>query len=346
MKNKKKIAIIGAGWFGCHIANDLLDSGFQVDIYEKEKDIFMGASGNNQNRLHLGFHYPRSYKTRIQSIKGFNEFVKKYPKFSNKIEKNLYFIANHNKNITDFDTYKSIMKSSRLNFKEIIPSKFGINNCEGGILCNERLIDFKKAKIFFKKKLNNKITFNFEIKKIKINNKEIFINQKKYKNIINCTWQQFAPLKSWQTKYEGCINFLYKKKIQSNLIAMTIMDGPFYSIYPWDKNHSTLYSVKYSRIINTKNKNKALKSIKEITLKELKNIKNKVEKEILYFYPRFLEDYKFEKYLKSLRTIRNFNTHCRESLIAKDNGVIHILSGKIDHIISSGNQIKKCLKEF
>jgi hypothetical protein len=72
----------------------------------------MGASGNNQNRLHLGFHYPRSYKTRIQSIKGFNEFVKKYPKFSNKIEKNLYFIANHNKNITDFDTYKSIMKSS------------------------------------------------------------------------------------------------------------------------------------------------------------------------------------------------------------------------------------------
>ena len=49
---KKKIAIIGAGWFGCYIAYDLIRSGYDVNVFEKEKEIFLGASGFNQNRLH------------------------------------------------------------------------------------------------------------------------------------------------------------------------------------------------------------------------------------------------------------------------------------------------------
>ena len=60
---KKKIAIIGAGWFGCHIALEILKlNKFKIQIFERNKDIFNGASSNNQNRLHLGFHYPRSKK--------------------------------------------------------------------------------------------------------------------------------------------------------------------------------------------------------------------------------------------------------------------------------------------
>ena len=79
----KKIAIIGAGWFGCYIGYDLIKSGYEVKIFEKEKEIFSGASGYNQNRLHLGFHYPRSYRT-IQGLemdiknllKNFQNFLK------------------------------------------------------------------------------------------------------------------------------------------------------------------------------------------------------------------------------------------------------------------------------
>ena len=69
---KKKIAIIGAGWFGCHIAHQIKKklNKFDIKLYEKEKDIFLGASSNNQNRLHLGFHYPRSKQTRLQSKNG------------------------------------------------------------------------------------------------------------------------------------------------------------------------------------------------------------------------------------------------------------------------------------
>ena len=72
-----KIAIIGAGWFGCHLASELKNDGHSILLFEKEKDIFAGASGNNQNRLHLGYHYPRSESTIVQTINSYNSFFNK-----------------------------------------------------------------------------------------------------------------------------------------------------------------------------------------------------------------------------------------------------------------------------
>ena len=86
--NKKiRIAVIGAGWFGCHIGYNLIKKKFKVEIFEKENDIFQNASGNNTNRLHLGFHYPRSFQTRKMSIDGYKKFMKQYPQLSRPLKK-------------------------------------------------------------------------------------------------------------------------------------------------------------------------------------------------------------------------------------------------------------------
>ena len=59
-----KFLIIGAGFFGLSIAIKIKEKypNSEVKIFEKEKDILMGASGKNQFRCHLGFHYPRAEK--------------------------------------------------------------------------------------------------------------------------------------------------------------------------------------------------------------------------------------------------------------------------------------------
>jgi len=165
-KSYKKIAVIGAGWFGCHIAFQLIKKNYLVKIYEKENDIFCEASGNNQNRLHLGFHYPRSLITRTQSIFGFNNFIKEYPNLSKKIKNNIYAIASDANNITDFGTYVQIMKSTNLKFKLLNPKKYKLFNVEGALSCKERMINSEKAKIFFKNKLYRNLVLNSEIKKI------------------------------------------------------------------------------------------------------------------------------------------------------------------------------------
>ena len=71
-----KVLIIGAGWFGCHIAKILNEAGVNVTILEKDSEIFASMSGNNSNRLHKGFHYPRASITRKQCVQGFRDFKK------------------------------------------------------------------------------------------------------------------------------------------------------------------------------------------------------------------------------------------------------------------------------
>ena len=51
---------------------------------------------------------------------------------------------------------------------------------------------------------------------------------------------------------------MYKLKVKKHP-AYTIMDGPFFTFYPWKKNYFGLYSVKYSRVNKSKSINKIIK---------------------------------------------------------------------------------------
>mgnify|MGYP001573815568 FL=1 len=70
-----KIRVVGGGWYGCHIALSLIADGHQVTLFERGYKLFHGASGANQSRLHLGFHYSRDAQTRLESRHSFGEFM-------------------------------------------------------------------------------------------------------------------------------------------------------------------------------------------------------------------------------------------------------------------------------
>ena len=69
------VAIIGAGWYGCHIGLYLKQQGHDIKIFEKNSDIFLGSSGSNQFRLHTGYHYPRSSETISETKKNFHSMI-------------------------------------------------------------------------------------------------------------------------------------------------------------------------------------------------------------------------------------------------------------------------------
>ena len=60
----KKVIIVGGGWYGAHLALALKKAEYDVEIFEKNDDIFKAVSGNFGIRLHKGPHYPRSPETR------------------------------------------------------------------------------------------------------------------------------------------------------------------------------------------------------------------------------------------------------------------------------------------
>jgi L-2-hydroxyglutarate oxidase LhgO len=108
-KDIKDIIIIGTGWFGLHTAL-LLEQKYNVLILEKNSTIFNNSSNFNQNRLHLGYHYPRSYKTRELCLKGYTKFINKYRELIDFIDNNYYCISNDS--LIDYNTYKQIYNTS------------------------------------------------------------------------------------------------------------------------------------------------------------------------------------------------------------------------------------------
>ena len=58
--NEKNLYCWG-GFFGISIALILSkNKNYQIDLYERKKEILSETSLKNQQRFHLGYHYPRS----------------------------------------------------------------------------------------------------------------------------------------------------------------------------------------------------------------------------------------------------------------------------------------------
>lgn len=71
--------IIGAGFYGCELAVDLVDQGFgDILVVDREPGIMRRASYVNQARVHNGYHYPRSIPTAERARENFGRFVADY----------------------------------------------------------------------------------------------------------------------------------------------------------------------------------------------------------------------------------------------------------------------------
>ena len=99
----KKIAIIGGGLFGSTIYITLKRKGYDCTLFERNNDLLLGASTNNLNRVHFGYHYPRDDQTAKQSYNGYVSFKKFYKGTIIKDFKNYYLIAENSKvNLKDY----------------------------------------------------------------------------------------------------------------------------------------------------------------------------------------------------------------------------------------------------
>ena len=148
-----RIAIIGGGWVGCHLANNLKKNN-KVVLYEKNQ-IFSGSSFFNQNRLHLGYHYSRSYNTRALCKDTFNKFYNQYSFLVEDIKKNIYSVP-LNESLIDFNTYLKIFED--FNTHELTSIK-SLKNIEGSIIVEEKYINPVKSKKYFEESLNGVVVY-------------------------------------------------------------------------------------------------------------------------------------------------------------------------------------------
>lgn len=334
-----KIAIIGSGFFGSSLAT-ILSKNHQVDLYEKESNIFNGASASNQFRFHSGYHYPRSQKTVNEINKSQKDFISFY---GNKVfEKttNIYSIAKKGK-IT-FKKYQKFLKKNKLFFKEIKFLK-EIPTIEQSILVKEKIINVFKTKKILKNSLKKnrvKINFNTEFKKKNLIHYDKVIIATYSNN--NLVLSKLGIKNLDINKYQLVEKILIKLPKKYKNKSFVVLDGNFVCIDPYLGTDYHLFSdVRLSKleIVTSKfpnflsNKKRFLNKglIKNIKISKFKEFKNNSSK-----YLPFLKDSKYIGSMFVVRVIKTSKEKTDERLTSinyHNKKVISIFSGKWNNCV-------------
>lgn len=357
---KKKIYIIGGGIFGASIYIKLRQAGLNCGLIESKNDLLKGATTNNLNRIHLGYHYPRDTITTKQSKRGYWSFKRFYKSSIIKNFPNYYLIAKNSK--VNLKKYYEFCRRQKLFFKKVKINKFPtkINNIEGGIEVKEPIYDWLKLKKEVKNKIksikNNEIFLNTRISKIKKFKKKFILLSKKRQFIsdivIDASYNGSNNLTkniSRNQKFKYQLVFVKQFKfVNLKKFGVAIMDGKFFSFLPKGKSKDhLLYHVKYSIIkesvseqfnenwLKIKRTDKRIKILEKKMLSDFKKyfpeLKIKISNKI-YISPRLI-----------LSNVEKTDKRASEIRTIKEN-YFKIISGKVDHSIDIADKLKKILR--
>jgi len=247
------VAIVGCGIFGAEIALKAKASGLSVAVYEAKSDILSGASANNQNRLHLGFHYPRDLETGKQSIRGFSDFKEKYAGCIQGEFLNAYFIANDG-SFTAPDAYLNFCEELGVSYQPIAAGDLPVtvHGADTGILCEEVVYDCGILRSIVWQNLHDgdiEVNLNHPVEKISKQGDVYKLESAGKlpvlaKTVVNASYGNINRL-TRQLGHEVAER-LYEYtvvpiiRLDMPRIGVTIMDGPFMTMLPYGKSDSFL----------------------------------------------------------------------------------------------------------
>ena len=353
MSRVVNVAVIGCGIFGAEIALKARSCGLSVTVYEANTDILMGASRNNQNRLHLGFHYPRDLETGRQSMQGFEVFKRKYAKCIEAGFQNAYFIANEG-SLTSAETFFEFCDRLGAPYKKICANQFPVNvrGADKGILCEEVAYDCEILRNLVRMRLLREeidVAMGESVLSIKKVGERYQINSQSREPlfadvIINCSYANINRLTE-QLGYEVPERlFEYTVvpiiKLDIPKVGITIMDGPFMTILPHGKTQNfLLYNVEstvVAKSIATQLDQNWLStgSSPFANMDRIQYFREMIE--VCKEYVPVLEKAKLAGFLEGPRMVlaRKEDTDARPSMInVYGDSYFTVFSGKIDHCV-------------
>lgn len=323
-----KIRLVGAGFYGCHLAASLISDGHDVQIWEIKDRIFGGASGNIPARGHIGVHYPRSKKTRDACLEHMPQFMEVYGKFTHHVPTNIYAIA-QDRSMVDYGNYIKAI-SGEIQFIEINPEEYGLRNCEGAILTQERHIVTDDVRAHFEKVLDGHIIYNKPID---------VVDSKEFDLTIDCSF--CANDSAGIDRYEPCIVGLLSGPTN---FALTVMDGEFGSVYPWNESKGlcSLSSAKYTPFSKSCKTYEEAKYILEhlSDADKLKQMQDMFD-DLGQYYPALHESYAIVEPRLSIRAMPLSGADSRLVDVVECGGrAVRIRAGKIDAVVQAERIIK------
>jgi len=330
------VAVIGAGWYGCHIALSLRGLGLDVTVFDQNARALHGASGNNQFRLHLGFHYPRHHSTRVQSRDGFMRFVERYPQLSREVPENIYAVPRED-SLIDFTTYRLIMTSAGIDFREVRETSVLLQNVDGLMLAGERVLMIERARRYFTERLGDSLQLGTRIDEVEELPDGVHVGGTRYDVLVDATWGHRAGL-PMRFYYEPTILLYYET--DGPFPAVTLVDGPLCSIYPTeDPGLYTLSSVPHTplgRLDSAEAARGVRDGVSAATVAEKVRL---MEDQISRYVPEFRERFRFVGPQLAIKTKPVGRFDDRSCYVFRRGRVFSVMSGKIDTIFFATERI-------
>ena len=339
-----KIAVVGAGIFGCTISLRLSQD-HDVHLFEASDDIMGAASRTNQFRLHRGYHYPRSPDTVSDLLKSINFFNVEYEEAIIDSFEHYYCIAKE-KSLVSPAQYLNFCDSFKLeydiieNFEFVNESKIGLT-----LKVKESLLDYQKVYDICKDRLR---LSDVLLKKNTLFKKE---QTEDYDLIINCTYADINSVLQKKRKnyqFEVCEKILVKMPLDVVNKSIVVMDGPFMCVDPYGKTGNSLLGnvVHAIHSSNTGHFPNIPENIKKLLNRGI------IKKPEITNFDKFISTGKEYipslehcKHLGSMFTVRAVlpnmdDTDGRPTLVSRqERNIINVFSGKIDTCVRATNDI-------
>jgi glycine/D-amino acid oxidase-like deaminating enzyme len=352
--------IIGGGFYGSAIAIYLTKTrGLRrVILLEREGELLLRASYNNQARVHNGYHYPRSFTTAFRSRVNLPQFVRDWPQAVKQDFLKLYAIARRNSKVTA----KQFERFCHEIGAKIKPAEAGLKRLfeprliEDVFLVEEYAFDSTKLAEWAVKELQDAgvdvhyATSATAISRVHADKGLTVAIQPKSGNpsfitcryVINCTYSglnQFSggfPGTKLGLKQEVTEMALMQPPKVLKEIGVTVMDGPFFSMMPFPaRGLHTLSHVRYTPHFSWKDE-RGVDPYKKLAQYDRATRVDRMVRDAGRYLPSVLE----AKYVDSLFEVKtvlvkNEGDDGRPILFEKHAelpGCYSVLGGKIDNI--------------
>ena len=342
-----KIAVIGAGIFGCTSAIKLAQIGHEVTLFEKASEILQSASGINQYRLHRGYHYPRSPET-VDSLRGSERsFLAEYSDAVIDQNEHYYCIAKQGSK-TSPEAFRAFCKTWDFEATEVALDCVNPDSIGLIIRGREALLDPFKLQQIVKSRLAEHSVM------VKLNETATDQVIKKHDYVVNCTYANLndllgsMPQAKVEYQFEVCEKPVLKLPETFRGKSIVIMDGPFTCIDPFGEtgDHVIGNVVHAIHAVNVGFVPLIPDSIRPFLNKGvIKNPPITRIKEFIESAAYFMPEIRKAEHIGSMYTIRTVlpnvdHTDERPTLVRKINDkIINVFSGKIGTCVQAASSV-------
>lgn len=250
-----KVAVVGAGLFGCQAAVEMSRRGHKVSLFEASDSLLTKASAVNQARLHTGLHYPRDFATASAAFRDYAVFKDEFPESVREIEQ-YYAIAPGSR--VEFQDFLSFAADLGVEFGEVSPNRwFRPKVVEGMVWVQEGTFDVAVVKKTLLKRileLDIRVVTSCGISRLVEDENHVTIDHEwgseGFDMVILATYASLggmiveSDLKR-PKMIKQVTEILIGKFENLENIGITVMDGPFWSTMPF--GFSTLHSLSHVR---------------------------------------------------------------------------------------------------